>query len=101
MLKPWDVISIYLKKDLSLIGSEILVEISEKKVLPKLNIILLIHVSEMRTSTCLTQLTDLNEIRALFENFIVMEFVKMNAYKGKYAELYFWRTHSGEEVDRV
>lgn len=38
---------------------------------------------------------------ALFENFMVMERFKFNEYKAKNANIYFWRTHDGNEIDLV
>ncbi|MBR6032534.1 MAG: ATP-binding protein [Bacteroidaceae bacterium] len=38
---------------------------------------------------------------ALWENLMVSERVKRNAYHGSYAQLYFWRTHEGKEIDLV
>ncbi|MDP2816342.1 MAG: ATP-binding protein [Rectinemataceae bacterium] len=38
---------------------------------------------------------------ALWENFLVSERKKANAYKGFYGGSWFWRTHSGAELDYV
>ena len=38
---------------------------------------------------------------ALWENLMVSERVKRNAYCGSYAQLYFWRTHEQQEIDLV
>lgn len=38
---------------------------------------------------------------ALWENLMVSERVKRNAYAGNYAQLYFWRTHDQKEIDLV
>jgi uncharacterized protein len=37
----------------------------------------------------------------LWENFIIMERIKRNAYKNFYANYYFWRTHDQKEIDFV
>ncbi len=38
---------------------------------------------------------------ALWENLMVSERVKRNAYCGSYAHLYFWRTHDQKEIDFI
>lgn len=40
-----------------------------------------------------------NDTGALWENLMVTERLKRNAYAGNFAELYFWRTHSQQEID--
>ena len=42
-----------------------------------------------------------NDVGALWENLMVSERVKHNAYIGSYAQLYFWRTHDQKEIDLV
>lgn len=42
-----------------------------------------------------------NDMGALWENLMVSERVKRNAYTGSYAQLYFWRTHDQKEIDLV
>ena len=42
-----------------------------------------------------------NDCGALWENFLVSERKKRNAYCGSYAQLYFWRTHDQKEIDLV
>ena len=42
-----------------------------------------------------------NDVGALWENLMVSERVKHNAYNGSYAQLYFWRTHDQKEIDLV
>lgn len=37
----------------------------------------------------------------LWENFMISERVKRNAYSGSYANLYFWRTHDQKEIDLI
>ncbi|MFA6508583.1 MAG: DUF4143 domain-containing protein, partial [Treponemataceae bacterium] len=38
---------------------------------------------------------------ALWENFLVSERRKANAYRGFYGRSWFWRTHTGAELDYV
>lgn len=38
---------------------------------------------------------------ALWENLMVSERIKRNAYPGNYAQLYFWRTHDQKEIDLI
>ena len=38
---------------------------------------------------------------ALWENLMVSERIKHNAYSGNYAQLYFWRTHDQKEIDLI
>jgi predicted AAA+ superfamily ATPase len=38
---------------------------------------------------------------ALWENFLVSERRKANAYRGRYGNAWFWRTHTGAELDYV
>jgi predicted AAA+ superfamily ATPase len=47
------------------------------------------------------ELADRNDTGNLFENFIVMERLKANAYMQRTARTYFWRTYDGQEVDVV
>lgn len=42
-----------------------------------------------------------NDVGALWENFIISEIVKYNHYNGRYANYYFWRTTSQQEIDFV
>lgn len=42
-----------------------------------------------------------NDMGALWENLMVSERVKRNAYQGSYAQLYFWRTHDQKEIDLI
>lgn len=46
-------------------------------------------------------LADRNDVGLLFENFMVMERFKINAYLPRYCSTYFWRTYSGQEIDFV
>ncbi len=42
-----------------------------------------------------------NDHGALWENFLVIERMKKRAYKNIYCNNYYWRTHSGQEIDLV
>ena len=42
-----------------------------------------------------------NDIGALWENFIFMEFIKKSTIEEKFDNYYFWRTHSGSEIDII
>lgn len=42
-----------------------------------------------------------NDAGALWENLMVSERIKRNAYCGSYAHLYFWRTHDQKEIDFI
>ena len=42
-----------------------------------------------------------NDCGMLWENLMVSERVKRNAYKRSYAQLYFWRTHDQKEIDLI
>ncbi len=42
-----------------------------------------------------------NDIGALWENFIFMELVKKSGIEGKFDNYYFWRTHTGQEIDII
>lgn len=46
-------------------------------------------------------LEDRDDIGPLFENFVVMERLKANAYLGRYSNIYFWRTYTGQEIDYI
>jgi predicted AAA+ superfamily ATPase len=41
------------------------------------------------------------DIGPLWENWVVSEFAKQNLLSGQTRNLYFWRSHSGSEVDLV
>jgi uncharacterized protein len=47
------------------------------------------------------ELGDRSDTGNLFENFIVMERQKTNAYQQRISQTYFWRTYDGQEVDFV
>lgn len=42
-----------------------------------------------------------NDIGALWENLMISERVKYNAWTGSFAQLYFWRTHDQKEIDLI
>lgn len=42
-----------------------------------------------------------NDTGALWENLMVSERVKRNAYSGNFAQLFFWRTHEQQEIDLI
>lgn len=42
-----------------------------------------------------------NDVGALWENFIFMELIKKNAISGALENYYFWRTHTGQEIDII
>ena len=44
---------------------------------------------------------DRNDAGQLWENFLIVERMKRQTYKQKYASTYFWRTHTGAELDYV
>lgn len=46
-------------------------------------------------------LANRNDLGALFENFIVTERLKKQAYENFYGNRYFWRTYSGQEIDLI
>lgn len=41
------------------------------------------------------------DVGALWENFLVIERRKQNAYTGQFANSYFWRTYTGAELDYI
>ncbi|GAB4021851.1 hypothetical protein GCM10028808_67970 [Spirosoma migulaei] len=41
------------------------------------------------------------DVGALWENFLVIERRKRNAYTGQFANTYFWRTYTGAELDYI
>ncbi len=42
-----------------------------------------------------------NDIGALWENFVFMELIKQSNFAGKADNYYFWRTHTGVEIDII
>src|SRR3989344_2244126 len=49
----------------------------------------------------LNPLKDRNDAGQLWENFLIVERMKRLAYVQEYASTYFWRTHTGAELDYV
>lgn len=52
----------------------------------------------------LSQFNDLSlrqDVGALWENFLVSERIKRNAYTGTYANYYYWRTYEQKEIDWI
>lgn len=41
------------------------------------------------------------DMGALWENFLVSERLKRNVYEGTYAQMYFWRTQTQQEIDYI
>ncbi len=46
-------------------------------------------------------LTSRNDVGSLWENFCVVERIKLQAYSNLYSNNYFWRTYDGAEIDFV
>lgn len=46
-------------------------------------------------------LSERNDQGALWENFLLLERMKHRSYGRAYGNTYFWRTHSGAELDYV
>ncbi|MBP5541591.1 MAG: ATP-binding protein [Bacteroidales bacterium] len=42
-----------------------------------------------------------SDVGALWENFVISEIIKYNHYNGRYANYYFWRTTTQQEIDFV
>ena len=42
-----------------------------------------------------------NDVGQLWENFVFIERLKCQTYKGFYGRRYFWRTYQGQEIDFV
>lgn len=49
----------------------------------------------------LKPLKDRDDIGSLWENFLIMERMKLLKYKNKLASTYYWRTYTGAELDYV
>lgn len=52
----------------------------------------------------IAQFNDLNlrnDIGALWENFVFMELVKKSGIEEDFSHYYFWRTHTGQEIDII
>ena len=43
----------------------------------------------------------MGEVGALWENFIISERLKRNAYSGSYSNYWFWRTQQQKEIDYI
>ena len=41
------------------------------------------------------------DMGALWENFLISERLKLNLYRGNYAQMYFWRTQLQQEIDYI
>lgn len=46
-------------------------------------------------------LSDRNDVGMLFENFVAMEFIRCANIADRPDQIYFWRTHTGQEVDFI
>jgi predicted AAA+ superfamily ATPase len=46
-------------------------------------------------------LEDRNDVGEIWENFIVAERLKRNAYKNNYYNFYFWRDYEQKEIDWI
>ena len=46
-------------------------------------------------------LANRNDIGGLWENFVFMEFYKQSILRGTADQYYFWRTHTGKEIDII
>src|SRR3989338_11631196 len=49
----------------------------------------------------LKQLKDRNDTGQLWENFLITERIKYLEYNSKNCSIYFWRTHTGAELDYI
>lgn len=52
----------------------------------------------------IAQFNDLNlrnDVGALWENFVFMELIKQSAIQESFDNYYFWRTHTGQEIDII
>ena len=47
----------------------------------------------------LAQVENRNDVGELWENFVIAERLKQNAYTGSFAQSYFWRTRLQHEID--
>jgi predicted AAA+ superfamily ATPase len=48
-----------------------------------------------------SDLAERNDVGQLWENFLLAERIKRNAYQQRFANYYFWRTYHGSELDLV
>ncbi|MFH1253679.1 MAG: DUF4143 domain-containing protein [Candidatus Uhrbacteria bacterium] len=46
-------------------------------------------------------LEDRNDVGEIWENFLIAERIKRNAYKGSYFNYYFWRNYDQKEIDWI
>ena len=46
-------------------------------------------------------LEDRNDVGEIWENFLITERIKRNAYKGSYFNYYFWRNYDQKEIDWI
>lgn len=49
----------------------------------------------------LAQVENRNDVGELWENFVIAERMKQNAYTGSFAQSYFWRTRLQHEIDYI
>lgn len=49
----------------------------------------------------LKPIKDRNDVGQLWENFLIIERMKLLAYNRDYASVYFWRTYTGAELDYI
>lgn len=49
----------------------------------------------------LAQIENRNDVGELWENFVIAERLKQNAYSGSFAQSYFWRTRRQHEIDYI
>lgn len=49
----------------------------------------------------LKSMCDRNDVGQLWENFLIIERMKLLAYKQQSASIYFWRTYTGAELDYI
>jgi predicted AAA+ superfamily ATPase len=47
------------------------------------------------------KLEDRNDVGEIWENFLIAERIKRNAYKGSYFNYYFWRNYDQKEIDWI
>lgn len=75
---------------------------NERKVLSKQNKIFFYDLG-IRNALInnFNPLSKRNDRGALWENFLILERMKLNTYSRKYVSNYFWRTYDGAEVDYI
>lgn len=47
------------------------------------------------------RIEDRDDVGKLFENFVMMERIKLNEYLNRYCRTYFWRTYDQKEIDLI